>query len=562
MTTNATNSTQYFGFPLFIDADKPSWITDWNGTVEELDNILESYRVQIQANTQGMESFNEQVRVLHNLIDEVNTRIDGDETTLDDALASIESLRDAVVQFESSMKDLLVRTNSIEKQLTEQVYPDLSGIHDSIESLYDVIRTDKNDITSNLYLGIVPKFNPSAKYYVGDYVYKREVIETLNDEPVVYKNFIYQCTQTYTSGSSFEECFTQASINTDGSPAGLHNPYISAIRQYPHLVAMALIPAYDGTYLYNNKDVVRIERTETISGSEYVTGYDFYRCTRDLTNNDIMVNRIYPPNDTTGLWIHIDNADSGFSGMLDSIIRKLKNKVNTSDFTSLSTTVGVQGNQIEELFGNYHDVESELSNKADSSDLSALSSEFTTFKNDTEDDIRKLTNYTQPNRGYQIDHDQLHLTQFNHPDNMTYSKTLTYSGNRKSVIVGVWLEMAGSGVNATQMSPYSYEIIRENLLVQVEVKDSDNNNKVGSVKERPLMLNNVSYVDDTNVSRFTYYTEFELSIMPEKLSSTNYVDIDVTVFQPTVTTYLYNGNSSNVVTLQRANCLVDVVTYA
>lgn len=117
MTTNATNETQYFHFPLFASGDKPSWLTDWNGTVEELDNILEQYRVSIQANTQGMESFNEQIAVIRDSINTVNERLSNDESTIEDIQSAINGFNTALIQADTSIKELTAWKNNTTSEI-------------------------------------------------------------------------------------------------------------------------------------------------------------------------------------------------------------------------------------------------------------------------------------------------------------------------------------------------------------------------------------------------------------------------------------------------------------
>ncbi len=138
MNNNATNHTQYFGFPLFESGDKPSWLTDWNGTVEELDRILEANRLQIQANTQGMESFNQQVNLIREAISGINARIEGDETTIEEILANVESLRDLLVQTDTTVKSLIPRMTNLEN--TESAhYDELSTAINQIDGLVTVL---------------------------------------------------------------------------------------------------------------------------------------------------------------------------------------------------------------------------------------------------------------------------------------------------------------------------------------------------------------------------------------------------------------------------------------
>lgn len=147
MTTNATNATQYFGFPLFVNGDKPSWLTDWNGTVEELDNILESYRLRIAATEQGMEGFMDQVNAIREAIAGVNARLDGDETSISEIVVSIANFNDLLLQTDTSVKALLTRMSTAETNIST-LTSDMNAAETNITSLQERMTTAESNITS------------------------------------------------------------------------------------------------------------------------------------------------------------------------------------------------------------------------------------------------------------------------------------------------------------------------------------------------------------------------------------------------------------------------------
>lgn len=168
MTTNATNETQYFHFPLFVSGDKPSWLTDWNGTVEELDNILEQHRLAIQANAQGMESFNDQVAVIKDDITDINNSISAQDTKIADLIAKYTALNTAIIQADTSIKALIPRMSTaelkietLEGNVTDLGYH-IDGIHSSINridtSLANVIKEIDGSPSEGIE-GIIPQLN-------------------------------------------------------------------------------------------------------------------------------------------------------------------------------------------------------------------------------------------------------------------------------------------------------------------------------------------------------------------------------------------------------------------
>ena len=49
IVTNASERTQWFHFPIFTKNDKFSVTVDWNHTFEELDNLLEAFKIKLDS---------------------------------------------------------------------------------------------------------------------------------------------------------------------------------------------------------------------------------------------------------------------------------------------------------------------------------------------------------------------------------------------------------------------------------------------------------------------------------------------------------------------------------
>lgn len=145
MTTNATNETQYFHFPLFVSGDKPSWLTDWNGTVEELDNILEQHRLAIQANAQGMESFNDQVAVIKDAITDINNSISAQDTKIADLIEKYTALNTAIIQADTTIKALIPRMSTAELKVET-----LEGKVEALENSTNEMGININRIDASL----------------------------------------------------------------------------------------------------------------------------------------------------------------------------------------------------------------------------------------------------------------------------------------------------------------------------------------------------------------------------------------------------------------------------
>ena len=68
ITTNATNKTPNFGLPIFIGSDKPSWLTDWNGAMTEIDSLLKQIETVGSANSTQIEGLKTSLETANNAI--------------------------------------------------------------------------------------------------------------------------------------------------------------------------------------------------------------------------------------------------------------------------------------------------------------------------------------------------------------------------------------------------------------------------------------------------------------------------------------------------------------
>ena len=68
ITTNATNETPNYGLPIFIGSDKPSWLTDWNGSMTEIDSLLKQIETVGSANSTQIEGLKTSLETANNAI--------------------------------------------------------------------------------------------------------------------------------------------------------------------------------------------------------------------------------------------------------------------------------------------------------------------------------------------------------------------------------------------------------------------------------------------------------------------------------------------------------------
>ena len=149
MNTNASNHTQYFGFPLFAGTDKPSLLTDWNGTMEELDATLEDYRVRIAGCEQTTTSFMDQVNILKDRFTQVETRISGDEDLINENAREIIYLKEAMIVADTSIKRVLSQLTDILAKNDEQDQA-ISQINSTLTTLTGRVDSLQTSLTQGL----------------------------------------------------------------------------------------------------------------------------------------------------------------------------------------------------------------------------------------------------------------------------------------------------------------------------------------------------------------------------------------------------------------------------
>lgn len=133
--TNASNSTRYFHLPLFLSTDRPSWLVDWNGAMNEIDTILQDIStasetavadvatIQTQINTLStavqnlnntVETAVEDVAAMQTTVDSHETRMDAIEADLITQNNLVKSLSDAVTTMQATVATLNNRVAAIE----------------------------------------------------------------------------------------------------------------------------------------------------------------------------------------------------------------------------------------------------------------------------------------------------------------------------------------------------------------------------------------------------------------------------------------------------------------
>lgn len=199
--TNASNTTRYFNLPLFIATDKPSWLVDWNGAMNEIDSILQDINTSASGAESDVETVVTQVNqlsgVVSNLESLVNTavsdlaemqttvdsheeRMDGIETDLITQNNLIKSLSDAVTTMQATVGTLNSRVSAMETTVAgydsritgaEQASASASAIASEVQAGLTSLTSTVNSISasvSSLNNRVTALENAPASPYLND----------------------------------------------------------------------------------------------------------------------------------------------------------------------------------------------------------------------------------------------------------------------------------------------------------------------------------------------------------------------------------------------------------
>lgn len=136
VATNASNQTQYFNLPLFIATDKPSWLVDWNGAMNEIDSILNDIATASEGAVADVTTIQTQVNTLSTTVTSLNNIV---EEAVDDVAA----MQTTVDSHESRMDTIegdLITQNNLIKALSTSVTT-MQGTVASLNTAVETMQT-------------------------------------------------------------------------------------------------------------------------------------------------------------------------------------------------------------------------------------------------------------------------------------------------------------------------------------------------------------------------------------------------------------------------------------
>lgn len=117
ITTNATNKTPNYGLPIFIGSDKPSWLTDWNGAMTEIDSLLKEIATNGSANSTQIEGLKTSLETANNAITALQEGLSTTTENTTKNTTDIGTLNSSM----SGVQDDLIAQNTLVKTLSTTV---------------------------------------------------------------------------------------------------------------------------------------------------------------------------------------------------------------------------------------------------------------------------------------------------------------------------------------------------------------------------------------------------------------------------------------------------------
>ena len=138
--TNASNTTRYFNLPLFIATDKPSWLVDWNGAMNEIDSILQDINNSASGAESDVETVVTQVSQLSGVVSNLESLV---ETAVSD-VAQMQTTVDSHEERIDSVETDLITQNNLIKTLSDAVV----AMQTLVNQLDNTVSTIQTDVTS------------------------------------------------------------------------------------------------------------------------------------------------------------------------------------------------------------------------------------------------------------------------------------------------------------------------------------------------------------------------------------------------------------------------------
>jgi len=152
VVTSASATTRYYGLPIFEADDKPSYLTDWNGTMTEIDSLLKAQHDDIEANKGDILGLLTRQSRLENALNSLDVIAQTLSNHLSLAEADIQTIKNTLIQIDTEVKNTSSRVTALTTRV-ENLESRANGFDTSLSGLASELQEQTGDI-SDLQTGL------------------------------------------------------------------------------------------------------------------------------------------------------------------------------------------------------------------------------------------------------------------------------------------------------------------------------------------------------------------------------------------------------------------------
>ncbi len=146
--TNATNRTLNFGLPLFVSGDKPTWLVDWNGTMEQLDVVMQNVKDTAISADGKVSNVTAQVELMRNLVDNVKNEVEIAVAEVSVATEDIKDLKEETANISSELNQDVAELHTAIDTLSTNVNESISTIQLHVAEIFVKVNTLETKVTN------------------------------------------------------------------------------------------------------------------------------------------------------------------------------------------------------------------------------------------------------------------------------------------------------------------------------------------------------------------------------------------------------------------------------
>ena len=147
VVTSASATTRYYGLPIFEADDKPSYLTDWNGTMTEIDSLLKAQHDDIEANKGDILGLLTRQNRLENALNSLDVIAQTLSDHLSLAEADIQTIKNTLIQIDTEVKNTSSRVTALTTRV-DNLETRADGFDTSLSGLASEVQEQTGDITA------------------------------------------------------------------------------------------------------------------------------------------------------------------------------------------------------------------------------------------------------------------------------------------------------------------------------------------------------------------------------------------------------------------------------